>query len=118
MSTPPILRATARPDGRPEANDGADPDAATLDRRLRDRGVAVADRELATALGRLDDLSPVQRRTVATMAGRIAAGVLEPARTAVAGECEDGDTGGGDNSAAPETVGRLFLPDEDVRDGS
>ena len=116
MSTPPILRATARPDGRPDANDGADPDAATLDRRLRDRGVVVADRELATALGRLDDLSPAQRRTVATMAGRIAAGVLAPARVAVAGECEDG--GGVGHSAAPETAGRLFLPDEDVRDGA
>jgi len=114
MSTPPTLRATVRPDGRPDGAEEADPDATALDRRLRDRGVAVADRELATALGRLDDLSPAQRRTVATMAGRIAAGVLAPARAAV----DDGDAGGVGRSAAPETVGRLFLPDEDVRDGA
>ncbi|WP_251330902.1 hypothetical protein [Haloplanus pelagicus] len=79
-----------------------------LDSHLRDRGVAVAERELATALARLDDLSPAQRRIVASMAGRIVADVLAPAREAV-----DGDA---DSPVATEAVGRLFLPDEDVRD--
>ncbi|MFD1634260.1 hypothetical protein ACOZ4L_00835 [Haloplanus ruber] len=117
MSTPPICQATARPEDRSitaEASDDAPADAAALDRRLRERGVAVADRELATALGRLDDLSPAQRQVVATMAGRIAAGVLAPARAAV--DCEGGDRV--DGSVSPETVRRLFLPDEDVRDGA
>lgn len=76
--------------------------ADTLDRRLRDCGRTVATRELRTALDRLDGLTPGQRRTVARMAGRIAAGVLDPAR----------DTPEEERPA----VARLFDP-ERLRDG-
>lgn len=73
-----------------------------LDRCLRDCGRAVATRELRTAMGRLDGLTPAQRRTVARMAGRIAAGVLEPARDA--------------SDEERPAVARLFDP-ERIRDG-
>jgi hypothetical protein len=53
-----------------------------LAERLRRSGVATAERELATAQQALDDLTPAQRRIVADMAHRIAAGVLDPVRTA------------------------------------
>ncbi|AZH25491.1 hypothetical protein [Haloplanus aerogenes] len=82
--------------------DGNTMDRDGLDRRLRRCGVAVAERELRTALTALDDLTPAQRRIVARMAGRIAAGVLAPAREAAA-EGED------------RTVARLFDP-ERIRD--
>lgn len=83
-----------------------------LDRRLRDCGVAVADRELRTALAGLEGLTPAQRRTVARMAGRIAAGVLAPAR-----EVADADADTGDTDAGPDrrAVSRLFDP-ERIRD--
>ena len=90
------------PDGHDAEADDATTDGgpapADLDRRLRRCGVAVAERELRTALGGLDDLTPAQRRSVARMAGRIAAGVLEPAREAAEG---------GDERA----VARLFDPE-------
>jgi hypothetical protein len=73
-----------------------------LDRSLRDCGRAVATRELRTAMGRLDGLTPAQRRTVAHMAGRIAAGVLEPARDV--------------SEEERPAVARLFDP-ERIRDG-
>jgi hypothetical protein len=78
--------------------DGSESDP---ERRLRDRGRVVAERELRTALARLEGLMPAQRRIVARMTGRIAAGVLEPPR----------------NAAGEETraVARLFDP-ESVRD--
>jgi len=85
----------------PDVDDGETVSAERLERRLRQCGVAVAERELRTALSALDDLTPAQRRTVAHMAGRIAVGVLEPAREA-AGEEE-------------RTVARLFDP-ERLRD--
>lgn len=112
MSTPPILDAHATADQRPETvTDGdsagdARPDAERLDCHLRDHGDAVARRELATAFANLDALSPAERRVVARMAERIVAGVLAPARQAT----DDS------SSTAPAAVGRLFLPDEDVRD--
>jgi hypothetical protein len=81
--------------------------AECLDRHLRDRGAAVARRELATALTSLDGLSRAERRVVVRMADRIVAGVLAPARAAA-----DPD----DAAPASEAVGRLFLPDEGVRD--
>ena len=74
----------------------------SLDRCLRDCGRTVATRELRTAMDRLDGLTPAQRRTVARMAGRIAAGVLEPARDAPTEE--------------RRAVARLFDP-ERIRDG-
>jgi hypothetical protein len=75
-----------------------------LDRRLRDCGHTVATRELRVALAQLEGLTPAQRRTVARMAGRIAAGVLAPARAGVdAGDAEE------------RTVERLFDP-ERIRD--
>jgi hypothetical protein len=77
-------------------------DCLDLDRRLRRCAVAVAEREVRTALGSLDGLTPAQRRTVARMAGRIAADVLAPARDAA----EDGDE---------RAVARLFDP-ERIRD--
>jgi hypothetical protein len=73
-----------------------------LDRCLRDCGHTVATRELRTALDRLDGLTPAQRRTVARMAGRIAAGVLAPARDA--------------SDEERPAVARLFDP-ERIRDG-
>jgi|GEM_PF-2287106 len=81
------------------------------DRRLRDCGRAVAERELATALSRLDGLTPAQRRTVARMADRIAAGVLAPALDAAAVD----EDAGGDGDAGGSAVARLFEP-EPVRD--
>jgi len=86
---------------QPPELDGHDDDRGAverLDRRLHRRGVAVAERELRTALPRLDGLTPDQRRTVARMAGRIAAGVLAPARAAA----DDGDE---------PAVERLFDPE-------
>ncbi|MEF8856484.1 MAG: hypothetical protein V5A16_03585 [Haloplanus sp.] len=77
-------------------------DRLDLDRRLRRCGVAVAERELRAALGSLDGLTPAQQRTVALMAGRIAAGVLAPARDVA----DDGDE---------RAVARLFDP-EHIRD--
>jgi hypothetical protein len=74
-------------------NDGRD-----LNRRLHRCGTAVAERELRIALATLDGLTPAQRRTVARMAGRIAAGVLAPAREAA---------DGGDE----RSVERLFDPE-------
>jgi hypothetical protein len=82
-----------------------------LDRRLRDCGVAVADRELRTALAGLEDLTPAQRRTVARMAGRIAAGVLAPAREVADADADAGTDAGPDRRA----VSRLFDP-ERIRD--
>ncbi|SDZ81935.1 hypothetical protein SAMN04488065_0554 [Haloplanus vescus] len=64
------------------AERGDSPTADDFPARLRRSGVAVAERELATALTALDGLTPAQRRTVACMAHRIAAGVLDPARAA------------------------------------
>ncbi|WP_251343621.1 hypothetical protein [Haloplanus halophilus] len=111
MSTHPILddesNSSTAVSGDADPVDRAPP-ADRLDRHLRDRGVAVASRELATALGKLDDLSPAERRIVAAMAGRIAAGVLAPAREAV-----DGADRPPVSAAAVE---RLFLSDEHVRD--
>ena len=75
-----------------------------LDGRLRDCARTVTGRELRTALNRLDGLTPAQRRTVARMADRIAAGVLAPARARV----EAGD-------AERRAVARLFDP-EPIRD--
>ena len=88
------------------ADGGTDRRVATdhLDGRLRDCGRTVAGRELRTALNRLDGLTPAQRRTVARMADRIAAGVLAPARAGV----EAGD-------AERRAVVRLFDP-EPIRD--
>ncbi|MFB6102638.1 MAG: hypothetical protein ABEJ73_08745 [Haloplanus sp.] len=101
MPAPPTLDAD-----RPSGDTDGVPDATRvspvrLDRRLHDCGVAVAERELATAFAALDDLTPAQRRVVAVMAGRIAAGVLAPARAAV------------DDDAT--AVARLFDP-ERIRD--
>ena len=76
--------------------------ADSLDRCLRDCGRTVATRELRTAMERLDGLTPAQRRIVARMAGRIAAGVLAPARDAPEEE--------------RPAVARLFDP-ERIRDG-
>jgi hypothetical protein len=89
-------------------SDRPTPDDRSLDDRLHDLGVEVARRELATALDGIDDLTPAQRRTVALMAGRIAAGILAPAREA----------GGDADSPPPEAVARLFdSRHEHVRDG-
>jgi hypothetical protein len=94
-----------------EDDDGNGDDAAggkrhvaadSLDRCLRDCGRTVATRELRTAMERLDGLTPAQRRIVARMAGRIAAGVLAPARDAPEEE--------------RPAVARLFDP-EPIRDG-
>jgi len=85
-----------------EADDGSAVDRDAIARRLRRCGVAVAERELRTALSGLDGLTPAQRRTVARMAGRIAAGVLEPAREAA-------------NRGDDRAVARLFDP-ERIRD--
>lgn len=73
-----------------------------LDRGLHRCGVAVAEREVRTALSGLDELTPAQRRIVARMAGRIAAGVLAPAREAADRDDE-------------RAVDRLFDP-ERIRD--
>ncbi|WP_248897059.1 hypothetical protein [Haloplanus halobius] len=96
------------PDGGscPSAPPATETQTDPLDGFLREYGVAIAGRELETALGSLDELMPAQRRTVARMADRIAAGVLAPARRAV----DD------DGSEAAPTVRRLFGPVEDVRD--
>ncbi|WP_338738715.1 hypothetical protein [Haloplanus salilacus] len=91
--------------------DGVTSDQPTADDRplddcLHDLGVEVARRELSTALAGIDDLTPAQRRTVALMAGRIAAGVLAPARDAM-----------DDDSRSPEAVERLFTTQpEQVRE--
>jgi len=90
------------------SSDRAAADDRPLDDRLHDLGVDVARRELETAVADVDGLTPSQRRTVALMAGRIAAGILAPARDAVA----DGD------APPAEAVERLFAPrPEQVRDG-
>jgi hypothetical protein len=90
-------------DGEGDGDDEADATpAGSFDRCLRDCGRTVATRELRTALDRLDGLTPAQRRTVARMAGRIAADVLEPARDAAEEE--------------RRAVARLFDP-ERIRDG-
>ena len=105
MPARPAIDARRDRDGvvsdRPTADDRP------LDDRLHDVGVEVARRELATALARADDLTPAQRRTVALMAGRIAAGLLAPARDAVTDE----------ESPPAEMIERLFAPrSEHVRD--
>ncbi|MFB6195289.1 MAG: hypothetical protein ABEI80_03895 [Haloplanus sp.] len=102
MSAPPTLDTEAA--GVDDERRSTDADV--LDAALRAYGVTVATRELATAFDALEDLTPAQRRAIARMAGRIAAGVLAPARDA---------TDDADRRAA---VRRLFLASEDVRDGT
>lgn len=90
---------------RPPAHhrNGEVPTADALDRALREYGAAVARRESKTALDALDGLSPAQRRTVAVLAGRLAAGVLAPPRRGL-----DAAT-----DANPAVVATLFGVDAD-----
>jgi hypothetical protein len=87
-------------------SDAADPSSEPLAHRVRHRGGRVARRELARALAEAEGLTPAQRRTVAWLAGRIAAGVLAPAVDA-----SDG------TPAERGAVARLFAEGERVRDG-
>ena len=93
--------------GREGASERSADAGRPLGGHLRDRGVAVAGRELATALDEMEGLTPAQRRIVALMAGRIAAGVLAPARGAA----------GDRDPPSASAVERLFAsPDEHVRE--
>lgn len=58
---------------------------------MHERGVDVRERELATALGRLDDLDDDEREVIETVAERLVAGVLAPPTRSLVAASAEGD---------------------------
>ncbi|WP_459192151.1 glutamyl-tRNA reductase [Halosimplex sp. J119] len=99
----------------PEAAESADsepvdPDAAAA--HIRDRATAIRDREVETALAKLDahgDLSAEDREAVAALADRLVARLIAvPAEGLQAAAAEEGGDGDRSGHAAAETALELF----------
>lgn len=101
-----------------DANEGENLGADAAVARIRDRAATIRDREVETALAKLDargDLSTADRGAVEAMADRLVARLVAvPERRLEAAASPDGESGepadgaGGEEAAPVETVLELF----------